>query len=199
MAVEHLLSERSRLLAVTFGLSIAVAHGDDGRPVQTDAWVYDQIANANRLFSPADVSFRWVLEPTAGPRAAHMETREDRDALGNEPLEPRVINVTIVGTLRDVDDPERMRMGVCWQNRDDPARRYLIVAATAKPTVLAHELGHFFGNAHTTIPNNLMSYERTDPAAIAFDARQIARVRAHTVTFLASGALVDELPARGWP
>ena len=189
---------RERLLAVTFGLSVAVAPGDDGRPVVEDRWVEVQIAEANRLFGPADVRFRWVVAKAGPARASHVETRGDRDALGVD-LERRLVNVTVVGTLRDVDDPGRMRMGVCWQLGTDAPRRYVLLSSTAKPAVLAHELGHFFGNAHTTVADNLMSYVRVDPAAVAFDPVQIARIHERAAAMLASRALDEVLPARLWP
>jgi len=187
-------------LSVVFGLSIAIAPGADGKPVRDEPWVREQIAWANRLFEPAEVAFRWTADRVVPATAARMETRADRDALGEDALfEPRVVDVTIVDTLRDVDDPSRLRMGVCWQSRRDPARRYLIVASTARPTVLAHELGHFFGNPHTQVPNNLMSYLRPDPDAVAFDPLQLGTVRAHAKTALATGLLVAQLPARLHP
>jgi len=190
-----------RVLLV-IGLSIAIAHADDGRaPAQTDAWVDAQIAEANRLFAPAGVAFRWTTTRTASEHAVHVETRADRDAIGDGPgaLDAGVVNVTIAGSLRDVDEPGRMRMGVCWQRSDDASRRYVILSASAKPMVLAHELGHFFGNGHTQVPNNLMSYVHPDPSLTAFDEAQLARVRARANAAVAAGLLVDELPARRLP
>src|ERR1700749_4168966 len=67
----------------------------------------------------------------------------------------------IVGSLRDVDTPALVRQGVHWHSTKSPAKHYVIVASAAGATVLAHELGHFFGNPHTTIKDNLISYDRS--------------------------------------
>jgi hypothetical protein len=67
----------------------------------------------------------------------------------------------IVGSLRDVDTPILLRQGVHWHAVPNPSKHYVIVSKSAGTTVLAHELGHFFGNPHTTIKDNLMSYDRS--------------------------------------
>ena len=84
-------------------------------------------------------------------------------------------------------------MGVCWTGRG--GKRFLVVAQTAKPTVLAHELGHFFGNPHSTVTDNLMSYTRTGATAF-LDERQLGTIRSFAARFLATGRLVDVGPPR---
>jgi hypothetical protein len=42
--------------------------------------------------------------------------------------------------------------------------------------VLAHELGHFFGNAHSTVVDNVMSYDRRTGSTF-FDEAQGRRIR----------------------
>jgi hypothetical protein len=98
-----------------------------------------------------------------------------------------------VESLRDVDEPDRYRMGVCWRRGD--GKPYVIVSATARPTVLAHELGHFFGNGHSSVPNNVMSYIRTD-AEVFFDAKQIAIVRSTALRHQADGWIARLGPPR---
>ena len=180
----------------SFSLAISIAE-EDGKRAQSDAWVAAQVSSAERLFGPIGVHVHWTLEKPLGARFARIETRRDRDALGTE-LEGKSINVMVVSLLRDVDDPTRERMGVCWQNQSDTNLRYLIVSATAKPTVLAHELGHFFGNPHSPAEDNVMSYARTG-AAIFFDGVQQAVIRAKARSYLSAGILLPAPLMRMWP
>ena len=59
--------------------------------------------------------------------------------------------------------------------------------------MLAHELGHFFGNGHSSVPDNLMSYTRSGGKAFLDDA-QVARVHAFATKLLAAGRLTDVGP-----
>ncbi len=178
----------------TFGLAIAIAE-EDGKRVQTESWIFEQIAAAERLFRPIGVHLRWSVEKSLEAKHARLETRRDRDALADE-LEAAAINVFIVDHLRDVDDTSLYRMGVCWRRGD--GRPYLIVAASARPTVLAHELGHFFGNGHSTVPNNVMSYVRTD-AEVFFDDAQTRTIRAYARKHVADRWLIPLGPAKLLP
>jgi hypothetical protein len=157
----------------TFGLSFAVAE-EEKKPVQPDAWLEAQLAAAEKLFAPIGVHFRWTVRKTLAPEHTRLETRHDRDVLEGQ-LEPGVVNVFVVASLRDVDDPSLYRMGVCWR-RGNEGKPYLVVSAAARPTVLAHELGHFFGNPHSKTPDNIMSYDRSG-ADVFFDDAQIRTVR----------------------
>jgi hypothetical protein len=149
--------------------------GEPKRPVVDASFLDEQIARAVEIFGPFGVAFafRPVVDLAAERRA--LETREDRDALGGE-LEARVINVFFVESLRDVDDPSRYRMGVTWRQRTALLHKYVVVASSALPTTMAHELGHFLGLDHSSVKNNLMSYDR-DGKTVFLDARQGAVVR----------------------
>jgi hypothetical protein len=162
-------------------LSIAVAE-EDGLPVRDDAWVDAQIAEATRLFAAIGVPLRKHGKRTLAARFARIETRDDRDALAGE-MEAKRINVMVVGSLRDVDDPSLYRMGVHWRNRSAPSKHYVIAAASARATTLAHELGHYFGLGHTDVPDNVMSYARTG-GAVSFDDRQGTTIRAFVRMYL---------------
>jgi len=151
--------------------------GLEAEAVVTEAWIDRQVAEARRLMKPHGVQVaRWARERLPEDHA-RLQTAEDRDAL-HRFVAPRVINVFLVASLRDIDDPRRYRMGVRWRLRRDLSKDYVIVSARAVPTVLCHELGHYFGNGHSPVVNNVMSYRRDDPDAVAFDDHQGAKMRA---------------------
>jgi hypothetical protein len=167
-------------------LSIAVAQTDGG-PAVDPSWLDAQVDNASRIFTPFGVCFRRTRVRELDADHAALETRADRHALGGL-LESGMINVFVVASLRDVDDPTRMRMGVHWRPLGHPGKHFVIISRSAMPTTLAHELGHFFGNAHSHVPGNVMSYEGRS-ALSAFDAAQGRRISAHARRFLRTGEL----------
>jgi hypothetical protein len=165
---------------------LAVAE-EEGAPVRDAAWVDAQVAQAEALFSPLGIPLRVVASRALGADHARLETRADRDALGGL-VEPRRVNVFVVASLRDVDDPKLYRMGVHWRSRARPARHYAIVASDARGTTLAHELGHFFGLDHTKVVDNVMSYDR-GAGPVFFDDRQADRMRAMARMYVQSRLL----------
>ena len=52
-----------------------------------------------------------------------------------------------------------------------------------------HELGHYFGNPHSQVIDNVMSYERSG-AAVFFDADQGRRIAARARAYVKSGELL---------
>jgi hypothetical protein len=182
--------------ALDLGLAFAIPRDDGGARVVDDAWIRARIAEANRLWAPARVRFRWTLDEDLPPGQREAHSREDRDALA--PLVVRGhVRVAVVSALEDVDEPGRMRMGVCWTARKD-GRRFVLLSTASFPGVLAHELGHFLGNGHVAVPDNLMSYTRTG-AEVFVDDGQTARARGTALRLLAAGTLVDVGPARRVP
>ncbi|MCZ7678805.1 MAG: M10 family metallopeptidase domain-containing protein [Sandaracinaceae bacterium] len=162
-----------------------------GAEVVDRAWIDAQVENANTIFRPHGVSFRVARRARMDARHARLESRADRHALGGL-LTERVIDCFIVLSLRDVDEPSRYRQGVHWRPRGEayPAgAHFVIVSSIAGPTVLAHELGHYFGNGHSDVPGNIMSYERGDVPPF-FDDAQAARIRSSARRFLRRGELV---------
>lgn len=155
-------------------LSIAVA-STGGAPVQDAAWIDAQIAEAQRVYNPLGIYFRKAEVRSLDPEHAELETRADRDALAKH-LHKGFINVFVVSSLRDVDDGKSLRMGVHWAPNGDLRKHYIIVAATARFTTTAHEIGHYFGLPHSQVPDNLMSYTRTG-ADVFLDAAQKQKVR----------------------
>lgn len=167
----------------TFPIYVSVAE-EDGAPVQDGAWIDAQIARAEQLYAPHGVHLKRAARRTIAEEHANLVTRADRDRLMAF-LQPGAINVIVVGTLKDVDEKDRWRSGVHWRPAPNIARRFIILAATAAPTVLAHELGHYFGNGHSAVTNNVMSYSRTSEE-VFFDDAQIRTIRASARVILQS-------------
>jgi hypothetical protein len=165
----------------------------NGKPVRDDAWIDAQIAQAERLFGGIGIHLRKVKTQPLSDRFARLETRKDRDALAGE-LTSGVINVMIVDSLRDVDDPKLFRMGVHWRPQKDQKKHYVIVASSAWPTSMAHEIGHFFGNDHSKTVNNLMSYDRSGDEIFLNDT-QAKTCRAFARIYLRSKELDPNLAA----
>jgi hypothetical protein len=165
---------------------------EGGRPAVDEAWVDAQIAEANRLYAAVPVRFQRVAWRTTDAFPAHLVSREDRDRAAAA-LGPGVINLRVAASLLDVDEPGRVRRGVHWRLRADPRRRCILLSSIAPPAVLAHELGHYFGNGHSDVPDNLMSYERTG-ADVALDPAQLRQVRQALRAALASRELVARRP-----
>jgi hypothetical protein len=160
-----------------FGLDVAVALGEDGKPVRDRAWVLAQIAEAEKLFSAAPVHVLLARWRTLAAEHAKLVTPADRDALAARVEAGGRVPVFVVASLRDIDvREEAYRMGVTWTSRGKVRGRYVIVASSARPTVLAHELGHFFGLQHSAVKNDLMSYDR-DGAAVFLEPAQLRSIR----------------------
>lgn len=162
---------------------------EEGTEAATDAWLTEQVTQANAIFTASDTAFVEREHRTMGAEHAHMENRSDRHALADL-LVARSINVFVVASLRDVDDPSLMRRGVHWRSANHPGTHYVILSAISGPTVLAHELGHFFGNPHSATPNNIMSYARDGEVLPFFDSEQLRRIRRFRRRFLANEELV---------
>lgn len=159
----------------TLALSIVITQRD-GVPVTDACFIHAQVREARRLMAPHRVRVG-VAELRALEGHHALETARDRDALADY-LEKGRINVFVVASLRDVDDPKRFRMGVRWRKLSDLRKDYVIVTTTSMPTTLAHELGHVLGNGHSQVVDNVMSYKRENPDKVHFDAVQGARMRA---------------------
>ena len=174
-------------VAPAIPLSIAVAT-TDGAPAQTDAWIDDQIQQAQRLYNGFGIYFRKAEVRPLDGRFAALETRADRDALAGQ-LKKGFLNVFIVTSLRNIDDPKLYRMGVHWAPNGDLKRQYCIVASSARRTTMAHEIGHYFTLQHTQVPDNLMSYSRTG-ADVFMSAVQKVNVVKSAKSYIARKELI---------
>jgi hypothetical protein len=185
-----LLAQAAPPLATTFSLRVSIVADETGKPVARPEWLAAELDAAQALFRPFGVRFTKADGAALDARLAHVETRADRDALAAH-LAPHVIDVFVVDSLRDVDDASQMRRGVHWHAPS--GAHYLIVVASAPTTVLAHELGHYFGNPHSHVVDNVMSYERSG-APVFFDAEQGKRIAAKARTYVQSGELLPVTP-----
>ncbi|HTV19948.1 MAG TPA: hypothetical protein VMG12_14785 [Polyangiaceae bacterium] len=177
-------AEAPRRLPIVFHIA-----QQEGQPVAPASFIAEQLAAANSIYVPLGIELVAREMLPLGAEHAEMNTRADRDALARY-VRKGAIHCFIVAKLMDVDEAGRERRGVHWHPRPAPRNSFLIVSRISKPYVLAHELGHMFGNPqHSTVPGNLMSYTRTE-APPFLDAEQIRRVRRTVAALLKEGAIV---------
>lgn len=184
LALAPLAAQPVAPLPIAFTVAV-----ENGSEVVTAAWLAARMRQADTIFAPSGLSFVEREHTTMDASHARMEDRADRHALGGL-LVPRSINVLVVASLRDVDDPSIYRQGVHWRSLSYPGTHYVILSMISGETTLAHELGHFFGNPHSPVTNNIMSYDRDGTVVPFFDDRQLRRIRARARRYLASGELV---------
>jgi len=151
-----------------FGLHIHVGRSHDGSPVVSPEWARRQIATANRHFGPADVGFEIDSVDPLDDGQQTVHSRTDRDQLGRDRYTRGPIHVFFVEQLDNVDADGEIR-GVHWRDRDDRSHRWVIVSAISTDSVLAHELGHFFGLGHSEYAISIMNKSRR--AEPPFDER----------------------------
>ncbi len=143
---------------------------ENGADVASDEFIETELEHANTIYRPLGIEL--VIAGRRGFDGARLLTREQRDGLGTH-LQAGVINWFVVAQLMDVDEPGRERRGVHWHVRATPSKRFVIVSAISGPYVLAHELGHFFGNPqHSEVPGNLMCYAQTDQVPYLDEAQR---------------------------
>ncbi|MFI5308804.1 MAG: hypothetical protein ACHQ53_15715 [Polyangiales bacterium] len=160
----------------------------DGEPVVPPAFITERLMTANQIFAPYGVAFAQAATLPLDAQHSELESRGDRDALGAE-VGRGVIDCFVVRSLRDVDEPPRLRRGVHWHSHTHPGAHFVILSSIAGPDVLAHELGHFLGNpAHSQTPGNLMSYQRGDQPPF-LDPDQVARLERALHGYLRRGEL----------
>ncbi len=170
------------------GLRFVVAQVE-GEPVASEAFLREQLARAHEIFAPLGIELVRLDDATMPAHHAELHTRRDRNALARY-VQPGIISCMVVGKLMDVDEPGRERRGVHWTPPSARSKHFVIVSAISFPHVLAHELGHFFGNpSHSETPGNLMSYVGADGPPFLDDAQK-HRVRRTLLRMLKRGELV---------
>ncbi len=174
-----------------FPIDIAVTSDENGAVVDR-AWLDREMAIAERIFGALAVHVRIDRVRPLGTELARIEDPRMRDRFAPLVTAHRV-QVFIVRSLRDNVEIGVYRGGVTWDSipsaQNGPSRRFVILAANAAESSLAHELGHFFGiQPHSSTKNNLMSYDRDD-ALVFLDATQKALVRERTRALRTGGAI----------
>ncbi len=180
-----------------------------------------QIARANLIFSGTGIAFTLAALSTDGTLPAHVRTRMERHALGASltPGAIHVIAVKTLhdvdeaGRFRSgvhwkvrgsaqpqwqVAAPARSTLPCSCRSllaaSDVPCavRPHLIILAKkADRDVLAHELGHFFGNrVHDHTPGNVMSYVAGEADVPVFTKAQVQRVQETAACLVRRGELV---------
>lgn len=123
-----------------------------------EAFIASQIARVNEAFAPTGLMFEDAGREALVEADAQLVTRADRDRLLVH-VKPGAVHCMVVAQLMDVDETGRERRGVHWYRAGTSRPHMVIVSTLAGDYVLAHELGHYFGNpAHSEQAGNLMSY-----------------------------------------
>jgi hypothetical protein len=156
-------------LAVVIAVHVAAGAGADA------AWIDREVATARERLG-ADVT-RVDGAPAGVPDA--IATTDDRDALAALADDDGTVHVFVVARVADKDKDGAVIGGVTWPHA---GRRYVIVSREdGRVDTLAHELGHFFGLAHTSDPHDLMTPLR-EPGGTLTRA-QLATVRRRIAAF----------------
>jgi hypothetical protein len=129
-----------------------------GKLVRDTSWVNAHLLAASKLFGEQRVQLAPSIT-TFRPSGCSLLERTERHSLARF-AEDGVVNVLVVERVRDLDLPSYDLMGVHWRGPKAGAyagRRWIYLTARARPPVLAHELGHFFGLTHDRKGGNLMT------------------------------------------
>jgi hypothetical protein len=170
-----------------FPIDVAVTSDEKGAVVDRP-WIDREVALAEHVFGALAVHVRVDHVRGIGTELTRIEDPRMRDRFAAL-VTPHQIQVFVVRSLRDDAQVGLYRLGVTWDSHTLPSRRFVILSADAAESSLAHELGHFFGiQPHSSVKNNLMSYDRED-ALVFLDAAQQAIVKSTANTLRLSGAL----------
>ena len=140
--------------------SCPAAPGQPAQPVRSVQWADEHVAAVRALLAPHGIAVTAVVEPFT-PARCQLLTRADRDALAPDVNMDGAVTVLVMPRVRDLDVPSYDLKGVHWKAA---GRRWIYLTAAARPPVLAHELGHFFGLPHDPAGGNLMTPGPSSPA-----------------------------------
>lgn len=164
------------------------------RAAVNPSWLDTQIARANVLFSGAHVGF--VRDPDVLlPASLYVIERQSALRLTTSLLDPTVIDVFVVDALDGLDDETGEVLGITEVRRQSARHCVLLEANEPRDSVLAHELGHYFGLRHARDRANLM-FTHTTRIPQSFD-----RAQEQAIATRAAGYALSRRPApiRGGP
>jgi hypothetical protein len=178
-------------LSISLRIRVAECADAAGKraPVRPAAWVDEHLAAVRSLLAPHGIDVTARSEPFRPARCEAL-SREDRDAFATHVASDGEVTVLVVPRVRDLDVPSYDLRGVHWRAG---SRRWVFLTARARPPVLAHEIGHFFGLPHDPGGGNLMTPGPSSPAwrgkrpprpfAPLFTPDQARRLRAGIAAF----------------
>jgi hypothetical protein len=173
-----------------FPVAISVTSDENGAVVDR-AWIDAEMAAAEKIYGPLGFHVKTHDVKSIGTELARIEDPRMRDRFASM-VTQHELNVFIVRSLRDNEQVGVYRGGVTWDSHTTPSRRYIILAASAFGSTLAHEMGHFFGlQPHSNVHNNLMSYDRED-SLVFLDASQQSIVK-NTARYLRTSSTLNVL------
>jgi len=176
-----LVEATPRCTAARRCVGIHVHMAAQGGAMAVDAeWLAGQVQEAQIRFAPLEVSFEVRAASALRPAEGAVLSRGDRDRLGAGRYEEGMIHVFVVDSLANVDEPGEIR-GVHWRDREQRSRRWIILSKIAGRLVLTHELGHYFGLPHSSLPASVMNKTEGIERPLherVFHARELKRMRA---------------------
>ena len=177
-----------------FGIEVFVVL-EDGDPVQSADWWAGEMKKANVLFAPVGVGFELASMRFVSSEWAHIDRRLTRDKLGRRARTDGLVHVFMVRRLDDVDIEGNRLYGVHWRDRGRPGNRWIILSARdSSATVLAHEMGHYFGLPHSRYDVSIMNKTPRDKpkwTERVFADPEVRRAKRHRDKMLASGFLAE--------
>jgi hypothetical protein len=162
----------------------------DGGDSDDAAFVKSQLEAANHYHAPAGLGFEVVEVNPLPSDVARVTTRSDRTSLGHARWRRGFVDVYIVSSLANVDAAGEIR-GVHWRSGRARHRRWVILSRISPPHVLAHELGHYFGLAHSDVPASLMNTSATALPERTFQPDELARITRRAKRLFAEGVVSD--------
>jgi hypothetical protein len=143
-------------LAVKLRIRVAAC---DGQAAPAPAWIEEHVEAVKALLAPHGITVSAEQAPFAPGRCQALD-RKERDAFAEHVTMDGAVTVLVLARVRDLDVRSYDLMGVHWRAG---GRRWIFLTARARPPVLAHELGHYFGLPHDPAGGNLMTPGPSSP------------------------------------